>query len=71
MVALALVLQWLAFHPPQRAYLGEGITTALAVQLFTLLGTVALTGAVFGYLLNAMRVDSRETDSRSTVGWDE
>ncbi|MCZ3390130.1 MAG: hypothetical protein LH645_13685 [Actinomycetia bacterium] len=37
--------------------LGGGLATALFVQLLSVLGTVSLTGAVFGFLLLAMRAD--------------
>jgi hypothetical protein len=55
-------LQWAQFGgSPIRGSFADGIGTALLAQLLSVLGTVSLTGAVFGLLLLAVRAD-READ---------
>ena len=64
-LAIAFVVQEVQYsgHFPANGGFDQGITAALFAQLLTILGTVALTGAAFGYLLAAMRRDSAERSS--------
>lgn len=61
LISLAIVtfLQWdqLQSGGPR---LGDGYGVALTVQLLMVMGTVALTGAVFGYVLLAVRRDREQ-----------
>ncbi len=59
-LALATFLQWdqLQSGGPR---LGDGYGVALTAQLLMVLGTVALTGAVFGYVLLAVRRDREQS----------
>ena len=54
---VSTALQWEQFGARG---IGDGYESALVAQLLMVLGTVALTGAVFGYVLLAVRRD-RET----------
>jgi hypothetical protein len=59
-VLLSTLLQWQQLQGRGPRFIGDGYGVALMTQLLMVLGTVALTGAVFGYVLLAVRRD-RET----------
>ena len=58
-LGISVVLQWaqLGGRFSMRGDFGGGYATALLAQVLSVLGTVSLTGAVFGFLLLAMRTD--------------
>jgi hypothetical protein len=58
-LAIATFLQWDQWQSGGR--LGDGYEVALMAQLLMVLGTVALTGAVFGYVLLAVRRDREQS----------
>ncbi len=63
-LGISVVLQWaqLGGGFSMRGDFDSGYTTALLAQLLSVLGTVSLTGAVFGFLLLAMRADREGRD---------
>ncbi len=68
-LGISVIVQWAQFGGrfSMRGDFGGGYGTALLVQLLSVLGTVSLTGAVFGFLLLAMRAD-REGHGAPSVG---
>lgn len=60
-LALSTLLQWAQFEGGRgpRSWL-DGLGVALAAQVMMVLGTAALTGAAFGYVLLAVRRDRDE-----------
>lgn len=64
-LAISTFVQWDTFER------GGSLTTALTAQVLTVLGTVALTGAVFGYVLVALQRDrdGSATDERPDTDW--
>jgi hypothetical protein len=65
-LAVSTFIQWDAVES------GGSIQAALAAQVLMVIGTVALTGAVFGYVLLALRNDRAEDvagDQRSDSNW--
>ncbi len=55
------LLQWVQFEGGRgRSFMMDGFGVALAAQVLMVLGTVALTGAAFGYVLLAVRRDRDE-----------
>jgi hypothetical protein len=67
MLAAGFAIQWLVYHGNMSGRgFDPGITSALLVQLLISVGTVALTGAAFGYLLMAMRADTLERAAGET-----
>jgi ABC-type branched-subunit amino acid transport system permease subunit len=61
-LALAAFLQWDQVRGGESRLrnLGDTYAIALIAQLLTVVGTVALTGAVFGYVLLAVRRDREQ-----------
>ena len=64
-LGISVVFQWAQFGGrfSMRGDFGGGLATALFVQVLSVLGTVSLTGAVFGFLLLAMRADREGRDA--------
>jgi uncharacterized membrane protein YidH (DUF202 family) len=62
-LALAAFLQWDQVRGGESRLrnLGDTYAIALIAQLLTVVGTVALTGAVFGYVLLAVRRDREQS----------
>ncbi len=58
-LGISVVYQWAQFGGrfSTGGDFGGGLAAALFVQLLSVLGTVSLTGAAFGFLLLAMRAD--------------
>ena len=65
---ISVAYQWaqLRGNLSMRGPFGGDLATVLLVQLLSVFGTVALTGAVFGFLLLAMRADRVARDVPGT-----
>ena len=65
-LGLSVAIQWAQYGGgfSMRGGLGGGVGAALVGQVLSVLGTVSLTGAVFGFLLVAMRADREGRDGR-------
>jgi len=63
-LGVSVVYQWAQYSGrfSMRGLIGGDVAAALFVQVLSVLGTVALTGAVFGFLLLAMRADREARD---------
>jgi hypothetical protein len=64
-LSVSTFLQWESVQGRGPRFIGDGYERALVAQLLMVLGTVALTGAVFGYVLLAVR---RDRDQSSVEG---
>jgi hypothetical protein len=57
-LVVSTLLQWTQFQEGRgRSFILDGFGVALAAQVLMVLGTAALTGAAFGYVLLAVRRD--------------
>jgi hypothetical protein len=64
-LVVSTLLQWTQFQGGRgRSSLLDGFGVALAAQVLMVLGTAALTGAAFGYVLVAVR---RDRDAAGSV----
>jgi hypothetical protein len=64
-LGLSVAIQWAQFGGfSMRGGLGGSVGAALVGQVLSVLGTVCLTGAVFGFLLLAMRADREGREGR-------
>ena len=65
-LALSVAIQWAQYGGgfSMRGGFGGGVGAALVGQVLSVLGTVSLTGAVFGFVLLAMRADREGRDGK-------
>lgn len=66
-LAVSTFIQWESVQGRGPRFIGDGYEGALAAQLLMVLGTVALTGAVFGYVLLAVRRDREASSAEGQV----